>query len=148
MAAIQFIRHRNLLICYTDLSGAKTDEVVGICRQSRRLMRDVPENSVYSLINIQDTQFNVEYLPIIQETLRANRPFVRASALIGLDGLTTTLTQVITVFSGRDVRVFKELAPAKEWLREKAGMMPALPSVPVFISPVPAIHPGLFVTKA
>ena len=125
MASVQFIEYRSSTICYTDLSGARADEVVAICRQSQRLMHGLPENSVYSLINVAGMQFDEQSLAAIQETLKANRPFVRASALFGLEGLPKLLIHTVIVFSGRDVKVFNDLRIAKEWLRGKASPLRA-----------------------
>jgi hypothetical protein len=123
MASVGFIYYDNLPILYTNLAGARSEEIISICQKSRQLMQTLPENSVFSLINIQGIHLNNESLLVIKETMRANRAFVKVSALFGLEGLTKTLIQIVTVFSGREVKVFADLEKAKQWLRGKAGLL-------------------------
>ena len=123
MASIGFIYHGNHPVFYTNLSGARSEEIVRICQKSRQVVQSQPQNSVFSLVNVERLRFNAGILQEVRETLRANRPFIQACALFGLEGLNQSIIQTLTVFAGREVKVFADLGQARQWLHEKARLV-------------------------
>ena len=52
----------------------------------------------------------------MKEFVHANKPHVRAAAVVGIDGLKKIVYEAVMRFSGRNVPVFPDLETAKDWL--------------------------------
>jgi hypothetical protein len=108
MREVQFISKMGITICYIDFSGLKTkEEIFEFIENSKNIIRSKPMKSVFALTNLTDMYFNTEVFNAITRYANQNEPYVRASAVIGLNGLMQIFYNSFLKFSGRDVRAFK-----------------------------------------
>lgn len=78
-----------------------------------------PLMSVYSLASIEDMHFNTTIKDMFNELLKSNKPYVKASAIVGVTGLKQIVFNGIMKISGRDVKAFSSIAEAKDWLAQQ-----------------------------
>ncbi|MCC5919940.1 MAG: STAS/SEC14 domain-containing protein [Cyclobacteriaceae bacterium] len=121
MAKLSTLRHQGTDLYYTDLSDSHPEEVIELCKKSQQKMKAYEFGSVLSLINVSNIRFDKDVIQVIKETTKANKPYIKASAVVGLSGFTKVLIKVVMSFSGRDLRVFDDLESAKNWLSSKAS---------------------------
>ena len=117
MARTQLIEHHGRKIFFIDFSGIKTiQEIKTVIADAQKFIHSQPVGSVYTLTTVEDTHFNNDITPIFTEYVKSNKPYVKASAVIGITGLKLILYNTMMKLTGRDTRSFKTLDEAKEWL--------------------------------
>lgn len=73
--------------------------------------------SVYCLVDVTAARFNVEVVEALKDLATHNRPFVVATALIGVSGLQRVIFESIVAFSGRkNLKPFPSRDEAFAWL--------------------------------
>ena len=102
------------------MSEAKPSDVIELCMQSREAMKKCAPHSAYVLVNVKNIRFNSQVIQVIKETTKINSPFVKTTAVYGLEGFTFTLSQMVAKFSGREIKPVASLEEGKEWLLKQA----------------------------
>lgn len=102
------------------MSEAKPAEVTELCMLSREFLKEYAPHSAYVLANVKNIRFNSQVIQIIKETTKINSPFVKATAVYGLEGFTTILLKVVASFSKREMIAVKSLEEGKEWLYQQS----------------------------
>ena len=117
MDRVRFIEHGGVKILLSDLSGiTTTEELQGTVRRGVDLARDEPHGSVRILVDITGVEYNLEAFAIVQQSVAALRPFVRARAVVGLPPAATLPFEIVAKVSGRPMAHFKDRDAAAEWL--------------------------------
>lgn len=120
MGSVRKIIYNGLPILYNDMSEAKPVEVLEFCMKSREMLKEYAPNSAYVLVNVKNIRFNSQVIQIIKETTKINSPFVKTTAVYGLEGFTTILLNVVAKFSNREMKAVASLEEGKEWLYEQS----------------------------
>jgi hypothetical protein len=102
------------------MSEAKPKEVIDLCMQSKEILENFPPLSAYVLVNVTNIRFNSQVVQIIKETTKDNSPFVKTTAVFGLEGFTKTLVKVIASFSNREMNVVETLEEGMALLHRKS----------------------------
>lgn len=82
-------------------------------------MKEFDEGSAHVLANCTGMRFNSDVIQIVKNTTKTNRPYVRTTAVVGLEGFTKILVKVVISFSGRDMKLYDTAEEAKDWLAER-----------------------------
>ncbi|MFN8258464.1 MAG: hypothetical protein U0W24_22440 [Bacteroidales bacterium] len=113
----QTINHKGVNIYYMDFSGIKSEnEVQSVIDGSIQYLRNLPPLSAICLTNITDMHFNNQIKDKFQDFVKGNKPYIKASAVLGVTGLKQILFNGIMKLTGRDVKCFDDIETAKEWL--------------------------------
>jgi hypothetical protein len=67
-------------------------------------------------VNVKDSRFDTRIARALQELPRHNKPFVLASAIVGLSGLQRVILSAVMRATGRTFATFDDVAAAKDWL--------------------------------
>ncbi|MFB6203459.1 MAG: hypothetical protein ABEK01_03115 [Candidatus Nanohaloarchaea archaeon] len=120
MVKFEKIEHRGKEIHRLDLSGAspeKMDEVREAADEMEESVRSEPEDSVLALTVVEDASYDSEMLGRIKELADNDRPYVKRSAVVGVEGLRKVALQGVIRYSGReDFEIFDTEEEAKDWL--------------------------------
>jgi hypothetical protein len=120
MPRTQQIVHNGKRIYHLDFSNLSSiEEIKGLVDEGARYIRSQPNGSVYALTNIQDMHFNSEIKDIFGTFIKGNKPYIKASAVVGLNGLQQIVYNGLMALTGRDIKAFKTINEAKEWLGNK-----------------------------
>jgi hypothetical protein len=116
----KFITHKGKSICLLDFAGI-TDpaEALAAIAEARRIVTSQPANSVLTLTYVKDATFNRDVVAALKELAAANKPHVRAGAIVGMGGLQRAIYIAVTQFTGRRLPTFASLDQAKDWLAEQ-----------------------------
>jgi hypothetical protein len=68
---------------------------------------------------VTDTRYNRDVIHALKEFANGNKPFVRAGAVIGIDGLKKIVYDAVMKFTGRNLPAFDDVEEAKDWLVEQ-----------------------------
>ena len=71
------------------------------------------------LTDVSNSVFNQTTIEVLRKFVERNRPYVRASALVGLSAITRIIFRAVTTLTGRDIRAFETRAEAVTYLLSK-----------------------------
>ena len=113
---ISFVLHQGVRLLIFDLSGCGSSEVLELIKKAGKVIRAEPENSVLLATLTVNTHFSREVMSELRTYVDNNRPYVRASAVVGVSGLQEIVINALKAEAGREIAVFDDLEKAKEWL--------------------------------
>ncbi|MDH4162903.1 MAG: hypothetical protein OEW15_09485 [Nitrospirota bacterium] len=118
MSRVQFIEHKGKKILHMNFSHCKPDEVLSIIDQAKPVIAAQPPKSLCTLTDVTETGFNTKVSDSMKEFVTHNKPFIVASAVVGVTGLKQIIFNAVMKFSGRELHAFDTLDKAKDWLSE------------------------------
>ena len=113
---VSFERFKSLRYLYNNMADCLPNQAEECLYKSHELMSHEPENSVYVLANVKGIRFNKDIIQVFKDVTKKNAPYVKTTAVYGLDGFAKLLINTVVKFSRREMRVFDDLDQAKEWL--------------------------------
>ncbi len=114
--SVQFIEHKGRKILLIDFARCELEEIVDIIQKGKKLISAEPAGSLLTLTNVTETRNNSAVVRVMKEFTTFNKPFVKAGAVVGLDGLKKVVFEAIMKFSGRNLSVHEDIEQAKDWL--------------------------------
>lgn len=113
---VRFITHEGKDILFLNFSNCKADEVVTTIHHAKQIISSRPENSLLTLTDVTDARFNEEVGQSMKEFTAHNKPYVKASAVVGITGLKRIIFSAVVRFSQRNITAFDDIEEAKSWL--------------------------------
>jgi len=115
----KFIDYNGVKIFYTDLSKKAIGDNIQIMIEAKNLLSTQPEKSARVLINVEGMRYSKEYLDKMKEIGKANEPYVKATAIVGLTAVTKLIAKGVAQFTGRKSGFFDNENDALKWLVEQ-----------------------------
>ncbi len=117
MSRVQQLTYNGKQVFYMDFSGIKSEnEIVALINECKTHIRSKTPKSVYSLTNIRDMHFSGSIKDHFSDFVKGNKDYIKASAVIGVDGLKQIVFNGLMKLTGRDLRSFNDKESALEWL--------------------------------
>jgi hypothetical protein len=115
------ITHKGVSIMFTDYSGFSAwDDWRALIEAERKIMPNEALGSVRAVAVFTDSRFTTEVFEAIKQLAVANRPHMKASALVGLSPLQkTAFLKAIERTSERSFGLFDTLDEALDWLADQ-----------------------------
>jgi len=115
------ITHRGCTILFTDYSNFITfDEWKVLLDEELSLMPNEPLGSVLALAVFSGSRFSASVFSAIKELAVHNKPYIRASALVGLSSLQQgVFLKGIERTADRSFGLFDSVDEAKDWLADR-----------------------------
>lgn len=121
----RFIEHKGCEILLYDFAHVDdVDEGLRIVQAARLRILGRPPKSVRTLVTVQDSKFDTRIAKAVQELARHNKPYVLASAIVGLSGLQRVILTAVMRATGRTFATFAGLEEAKDWLAAQQEAAP------------------------
>lgn len=114
--SVQFIDHKEVSILYTDLSKKSKDENIEVMEKAKTIIGMRPKKSVLVLLNVEGMRYSKEFLDKMKEIGKANEPYVKATAIVGLTAITKLIAKGVAQFTGRKSGFFENELQALDWL--------------------------------
>ena len=114
---VTFIEHKGKEILYLNLSDCSSEVYIETIEHAKGVIRNKPENSLLVLTymsNPENTQ--PEVFHNLRYFVKHNKPHVKASAIIGVNGVHKMLVDSLQQSTGRTFEVFEDEEAAKDWL--------------------------------
>ena len=102
-----------------DFSHCSADEVINIIDEAIGVIRSQPESSLLIVTNVAGAKYDRQVIEKFKEFTSGNKPYVRASAIVGLEGLQKVVYNAVILFSKRIFPLFDDIEEAKDWLIEQ-----------------------------
>lgn len=121
MSETKFIEHKGRRILLMDFSNTKDKaQVMRTCGEIKALVEKEPENSIYGLVDITGSPFDSEIAQALKELAKHNKPYVKVSATVGVQGIRMVILRGIMAFSGRkNFEIIETREKALDWLAEQ-----------------------------
>ncbi|HYW06036.1 MAG TPA: hypothetical protein VE913_03715 [Longimicrobium sp.] len=117
LARIRFIEQRGKRILLIDFSGLqKTDEILAEVETARALVAAQPPASLLTLTHVKGARYTPPVMEALKKLAADNKPYVRAAAVVGMEGLHRVLYRAVILFSRRNIEAFDSMNEAREWL--------------------------------
>jgi len=115
------ITHRGCTILFTDYSNFITfDEWKRLLDEELALMPNEPLGSVLALAVFTGSRFSASVFSAIKELAVHNKPYIKASALVGLSSLQQgVFLKGIERTADRSFGLFDSVDEAKDWLADR-----------------------------
>ena len=116
MERVQFIKHNYRQILLLNFSCCSVDEAIQTIAEASEIIKSQPESSLLILTDVTGARYNLEVVEKLKQFTRDNTPYVRASAVVGLDGLKKVIYNAVIMFTRRKISVLDDIEQAKDWL--------------------------------
>ena len=121
MERLRFIEHSQQRILYFDLADVlEADEVLPVLERGMEVCAAAAPQSVLTLTNVRNLRFNAATVAALKRMVEHNRPYIRASAVVGMSSLHRIIYGVIVRIAQREIPAFDDEESAKAWLVSKA----------------------------
>jgi hypothetical protein len=116
MEKLHEVVHRGKSIFIIDLSFANPAEAIAIIRDAEPKITSCPPESVLMLTDVTKARYNQESAAELKRYAANNTPYVRGSAVVGLEGLHRVLLMAVQLLTRREIRAFSDRDAALNWL--------------------------------
>lgn len=117
MSGISFIMYKGARIAYQDWSYGKPDEILTLIEKAKAMVAIQPKHSALVLINVKGASFNLSVSNALRAFAKTNAPYVKYTAVYGVEGLQEVIFRGIITFTGRkNIVLVKTLEKGKELL--------------------------------
>ena len=104
-------------IVHLDFTGLTDDkEALAAFEEARRFIARYPKESARTLTDVSRSRAGDQMVAGLKSLAKANRPYVKAGAVVGLTAVQQILFKAVMAFSGRNLSAFATLEEAKRWL--------------------------------
>jgi hypothetical protein len=119
MAGFYELKHKGKTILCLDLAGLQSrdkPEFRTLVDQAKRNIKLHLPKSALVITHVANTGFDTEISSIIKEYAQHNTPYVKASAVVGIEGWSKIILTAVKALTGRDFYLANTMDEAKEWL--------------------------------
>ena len=108
--------HKGKSVVVLGFSGLKYLEILERIGEFRKFISSQQEKSLLVLTDVTGCEINKRTVEAFKDFALKNKPYVIASAVVGLTGFPRIFVSAVNQFSKRDIRLFDKIDPAKDWL--------------------------------
>jgi hypothetical protein len=122
MEPYKMINHKGKSIIYSDLTNfdmSVKDELQKIIDQVKAEVAKHPPGSVLIVTDVTESHFDTEIIEKFVDYTAHNKPYIKASAVVGTTGLRQTALYSVLKKTLRDIHSFDSQAEALDWLAEQ-----------------------------
>jgi hypothetical protein len=113
---IRFIDHQGQQILLVDLSNCPVNQLETLIRSVPDHITVQPLGSVLVLTDFTGAVFDRDAMRAVKETAIFDKPYVKKSALVGIEALPASFYEELKSFSRREMTIFKNRDAALAWL--------------------------------
>ncbi len=116
MKPFEKISYKGEQICVVHISNSAPKESISLIKEAQQRIARLPPESGLILTDVTDAVYNQEGAAAIKEFALHNTPYVKASAVVGADGLRSISLKSVALLTRREIKPFKTRDEALEWL--------------------------------
>ena len=116
MKQVEFITYEEKQILLIDLSHIQPQEGISIIKEAKEQIIIQPYNSLLILTDVTQAHFDAALVQSLKDFTTQNKPFVYASAVVGIEGIKKVILDAVEKFSNRKFSTFDNRMNALNWL--------------------------------
>lgn len=120
MKSCEWIQHKGKSILYMKIASQSTEELKERLDNIKPIVEKEPPHSILCIADVINGKFNPEMTQMLKEFTKHNEPYIKMTALIGVEGLKKVIYSGVLLFTGRKNLILKNTKEeAQEWLVEQ-----------------------------
>ena len=119
MDAVRTLEHFGASILFANLGHSDTSVVLERIAELRTKVAEYKPGTALVLTDVKGASIDPKVLAALGEMVTANKPYVKASAVVGLTPKRDEIRQAVASLAGRDLQAFDDVEPALDWLAEQ-----------------------------
>ncbi len=117
MASCKFIEHKGKKIFLMDFSYSQIEDVLKAIEEAAKVIDQQPPLSILGLVDVSKSSFDKQLADSLKAFSEHNKPFMKMTAVVGVEGVKGIIMSAIIKFTGRKNLIAKNsVDEAKEWL--------------------------------
>jgi hypothetical protein len=117
MQNCEWIVYKNKKILFVKIAGHTVDEIKEIIEYTKPVMAKEPPKSILCLTDVTNVKSSPEITQMLKDYTKHNEPYIKVTALIGVEGLKQVIFNGVLLFTGRKNLVLKNSKEeALDWL--------------------------------
>jgi hypothetical protein len=114
---VRFIQYKGKTILIEDYSNlGPTPEFFETLRTAQEVIGRQAEHSVLAVVDVSNSTFDMEILNALGKFVKANTPFIKCAAVVGVKGLAEVGLMAVSRLGGRSFKTFAAKEEALEYL--------------------------------
>ena len=113
---VNFITHKNKRILLIDFTGVMPEDHTPIVARIKSMVSNEPKGSALTIIDATGMRLGLKMAQSLKDLANEDKPYVRASAVVGVDGPLGLLMEGVEKFSGRTFQRHASREQALDWL--------------------------------
>jgi SpoIIAA-like len=113
---IRFITHRGQQVLLVDVTNCTTAEMIELGRLVPSYVSSEPYASVLLLADFSGSKFDKAAVETLKQAVVFDRPHIKRSAWVGVEGMPKVFYENLKAFSQRDLPTFQTREEALNWL--------------------------------
>lgn len=113
---VRYITHHGQRVLLADVTNCTIAEMMALGRLVPTYLANEPPNSVLLLADFSGSKFDKAALETLKQATVYDRPHLKRSAWVGLEGMPKVFYENLKSFSQRDLPVFATREEALDWL--------------------------------
>ena len=120
MERVRFTKHKGKDILIVDVSDSRNaEENIAVITEARKHIDIQAPKSLLLLTNVTNAHYDPKAADAMKAYSKANTPYVKASAVVGVSGIKRVIYQAIVKMTGRHIATFDTVEQALDWLAEQ-----------------------------
>lgn len=117
MERISVVQHQGQTVLVQDFTGLREgDDYRRALSEAKAYIGRQPPASVRSVFDATGAVYNAAVIAELKDFTAFNKPFMKASAVVGVEGILGIALLAVEKFSGRTFKRFKDRAAALDWV--------------------------------
>ena len=117
MVGTQWISHKGKRVFLIDFSRSGINEINATIAQAKPLIAAEPPLSIRCLVDTTGSKFDIEISKTLQIFSEHNKPYIKMTALVGVEGLQKVIYYGVLMFTKRTNLMLKNSrGEALDWL--------------------------------
>ena len=116
MNVFKVVKHKEKDVVIIDISNQSAIDIVKGLRSAQEEIIKYPENSLLVLTDATNAVYNSLTSTVIKDFAEHNTKYVKASAVVGVDGIKGVLVKTVSMITKRDIQNFTNQNEALDWL--------------------------------
>lgn len=104
-----------IFLDYTKVDRHVEDKFMKVLQQAREFIMRAGKDLLI-LVDVRDSYATTKMIAKMKEDGKAERPFVKKSAVVGITGMKEIFLKGINLFTQQGIQPFNTIEEAKEWL--------------------------------
>lgn len=113
---VQVIPHKGKEIIFIDISQITSEDIYPILEEAARLIRSGEQKSKLIMTDVTQAKYSKETSELMKDFTSKNTPYVKASAVVGAEGVQLILLQTLVFITRRELKTFNSREEAMDWL--------------------------------
>jgi hypothetical protein len=114
---VRLIEHGVVLLDFSNIK--EPDKELHHSAAAKKLISSHPRGQALVLTDVTGSNFSQASVESLKDLVNHNKPYVKASALVGLSALTRVVFRAVMALTRRDIRVFESRKEAIAFLLSK-----------------------------